>query len=134
MAKETNDKVMAAVEAALKKNPDASVDELYTLATGIGKDVAKLSKRQFHARYPLQVKRRMNVGSRPKRKAGGAQKRPSRRTGRRAAQQNGSQRDAVRTILLEFASELAAAEHRKDVVGVVASVDRWVDRILDGAN
>lgn len=132
MAKETNDKVMAAVEAALKKNPDASVDELYTLATGIGKDVAKLSKRQFHARYPLQIKRRMNTGKRPKRKAGGAPKRPGRRS--RRATQNGSQRDAVRTILLEFASELAAAEARKDVVGVVASVDRWVDRILEQKN
>lgn len=123
MAKKTDDKVMKAVEAALAKNPDASVDELYTMATGVDKSVSKLTKRQFHARYPLQVKRKLNP---PKRRRSSGRKAKAGRT----KPGSGSGRDAVREIFLEFAAELAAAEDRKDAVRVVAGVDGWVDRVL----
>ena len=120
-----DEKVMSAVEAALKETPAASVDELFEIARGINPGMVELSKRQFHARYPLQVKRKMNPGKRRKRrrvqataKGGGA--------GRRA---DGS-REAVRSTLLKFATELAGAEERKDVVRVVANVDRYVDEVL----
>jgi hypothetical protein len=121
-----DEKVLATVEAALKKNPDASVDELFDLAKGVNSAIGKLSKRQFHARYPLQIKRRMRPPSRrgkPRAKVAG------RRTGPRASA-NGSTRDSVRSAFLRFATDLAAAEARKDVVKVVAGVDRYVDEVL----
>lgn len=119
-----DEKVLSAVEAALAKNPDATVDELFALAQGVNQAVAGLSKRQFHARYPLQVKRKLSP---PKpRKARKAKARP--RGGR--TQAGTASREAVRACLLKFASDLAAAEARKDLVRVVAGVDRYVDEVL----
>jgi len=121
-----DDKVMAAVEAALKKNPKASVDELFALAKGVSSGIGRLSKRQFHARYPLQVKRRS--GSARSKKAG--RKKAGARRARTQRSDVGSTRETVRGIFLKFASDLAAAEARKDVVKVVAGVDRYVNDVL----
>jgi hypothetical protein len=120
-----DDKVMQVVEAELKKNPDATVDELLDVAKKVNKSVTDLTKRQFHARYPLQVKRKLNP---PKKRS--SRKKKSRRSKRGSpAAPNGS-RDQVREIFLRFASDLAAAEERKAVVRVVAGVDKYVDEVL----
>ena len=121
-----DDKVMAAVAAALSENPSASVDELFEIARGVNPAMGELSKRQFHARYPLQIKRKLNPGRRRKRrqaKSGGG---PGVRSGGAAAR-----RDAVRSAFLRFASDLAGAEERKDLVRVVAGVDQYVDEVLE---
>ena len=141
MAKaETDEKVMAMVEAELKKNPGISVDQLQKKATSINKQVSSLTARQFHARYPLQVKRRKSGGTRT---AKPAAKKTAAKTTRRASRKNapkvaapqapaagpGADRDAIRAAFLSFASDLAAAEERKDVVKVIAGVDKYVDRV-----
>jgi hypothetical protein len=114
--------VYSAVEAALKKKPSASVDELMEIAKRVSPAIGKLTKRQFHARYPLQVKRRMSPSK------------PGRRRTRKAAPKRGARgasgREAVRSAFLRFASELAGADARKDVVRVVANVDKYVDEVL----
>ena len=122
---EIDEKVLHAVEAALNKNPKATVDELFEVAKGVNRAVESLSKRQFHARYPLQVKRKL-APRKPHRarRAKGAPRRG------RKAPSNGSVRDAVRASLLKFATDLAGAEARKDVVRVVAGIDRYVDEVL----
>lgn len=53
----TDAEVMNWVEGQLKDNPDVSVDELLAGAVKLNAGIAELTKRQFHARYPLQVKR-----------------------------------------------------------------------------
>jgi hypothetical protein len=119
-----DEKVLSAVEAALQQNPDATVDELFAMAQRVSESVAGLSKRQFHARYPLQVKRKLSP---PKpRRARKVKTAPKR--GRKPA--DGSVREAVRSCFLKFASDLAAADARKDLVRVVAGVDRYVDEVL----
>jgi len=118
-----DDKVMAAVEKELKKNPDASVDELQAMATKINASMGDLTKRQFHARYPLQVKRKMNP-PKPRKKS-----RKTGRSKRKGAPANGH-REKVREILLRLASELAAAEERAEAVRVVAGIDSYVDEVL----
>ena len=121
-----DEQVMSAVEAALKENPSANVDELFEIARGINATMGELSKRQFHARYPLQIKRKMNPG-----------KRRGRRRAKTAAQGGAKRRgasgsrEAVRSTFLKFATELAGAEERKDVVRVVANVDRYVDEVME---
>lgn len=122
---EIDEEVLHAVEAALGKNPKATVDELFEVAKGVNRAVASLSKRQFHARYPLQVKRKL-APPKPRRakRAKGAPRRG------RKTPSHGSVRDAVRASLLKFAFDLAAAEARQDVVRVVAGVDRYVDDVL----
>ena len=54
----TDAELMSWVEEQLQNNPEVTVDELFEGAKVLNPDVAELNKRQFHARYPLQVKRR----------------------------------------------------------------------------
>lgn len=192
-----DEKIRAAVAAALKKNPQATVDELYDLGKSISRSVAKMNKRQFHARYPLQIKRKAKIaarkatGAKPKakvarkkraatggkaavKKAGVARKKAvtkkakaaARKTtaaarkaraasGKAAPAKRGAagrkkllrrkaragaaapaapapqlDRDAIRKTFLRFASDLTGAEARKDLVKVLAGVDRYVDEVV----
>ena len=73
----TNAKVLALVERELKKDPTLGSADLRAKAEKIDKGVAKLSGRQFHARYTIQARKRL-----PK-PAGKAKRRPARRSIRR---------------------------------------------------
>jgi hypothetical protein len=42
-------------------------------------------------------------------------------------------RDRVRSLLLQFARDIAAAEGKADVVDVIGNVDRWVERMVSAA-
>lgn len=56
---QTDEKAYAAVEEALKRNPDATLDEVWDAAKAASPSVGKIGRREFNARYPLQVKRRL---------------------------------------------------------------------------
>ncbi|MEJ2538386.1 MAG: hypothetical protein P8188_00155 [Gemmatimonadota bacterium] len=111
---------MSYVESELKKSPDISTNELFDKAKKEFPSAKKLTVRQFHARYPLQVKRRMSLA-----KGGGRRKSPRKRVRRTA------RRESVRAALLRFATDLTAAEERRDLVKVLADVDRYVDEVLE---
>jgi hypothetical protein len=121
----TDERVMKMVEQALARNPDAPGDELYERAKKMNGGIARMSRRQFHARYPLQVKRRL--GGRRRRKAGGKQVVAVAARGGRG---NGN-REAVRQVFLRFAQDVASAsETPGGLVKVILSVDRYVDEAL----
>jgi len=122
----TDAKVMEFVENELKKNPDVSTDELFEKAKKVSNSIGKLSLRQFNARYPLQVKRR-------KSQASGRKTRRRKSKSRRKAAKGGNGREAVRQIFLSFASDLTAAQERKDLVKVLADVDKYVDQVMKAA-
>lgn len=179
----TDDRVMAMVEKEVRKNPGVNSSDLFEKAKNLAAGLGELTLRQFHARYPLQVKRRMALarsgsagGAKPKRSKGRggtkkatskkaaskkatskkaaskkaaskkaapkkpaakkakSRKRPGARRARKAAPTTtGAQavnRDHIRQVLLKFASDVSAAEARKDLMKVVASVDRYVDDVL----
>jgi len=129
---EINEKVMEFVKETLDKSPKINLDELFERAKELSDDVAELSKRQFNARYPLQVKRRLAQATRgkgSKRKTTAAAKRRSRSA---AAAKAEASRAAIRQVLLRFAADLAGAEERKDLVKVLAGVDRYVDEVFKG--
>jgi hypothetical protein len=171
----TDDRVMAMVEKEVRKNPGVNSSDLFEKAKSLAAGLGELTLRQFHARYPLQVKRRMALArggsagdAKPKRSTGrpgrakkaaskkaaskkatskkaSASKKPAakkaksgKRAGARPARKaqrtaTGAQavnRDHVRRVLLKFASDVSAAEARKDLVKVVAGVDRYVDEVL----
>lgn len=113
-----DDRVMEMVRAELAQNPGIRTADLLAKAKKLDKTLGKLSIRQFHARYPLQVKRQLAV------------QRPRRRRPRRKATVH---RDAIRTALLEFARALLEAEGKADVVAVIAGVDKLVDRVVVAA-
>jgi hypothetical protein len=120
------EKVMSLVEQELAKNPDVAVTELFEKAKSASPEMKKLTLRQFNARFPLQVKRKKN------RAAGGGKRR--RATQRRKGRGSEIDRDAVRSAFLSFAMAVTAAEEKKDLVKVLAGVDRYVDDAIKSFN
>ncbi|MFH1762617.1 MAG: hypothetical protein ABIF09_00370 [Gemmatimonadota bacterium] len=131
---EIDEKVMTFVEVTLKKNPKIQLEDLFERTKKVLPSIGKLSKRQFNARYPLQVKRRRALVARSR---GAGRKRASPvqvRTPRKPQPQLRSlePREVVRQAFLQFATDIAAAEERKDLVKVLAGVDQYVDQVLEG--
>lgn len=126
---EVDDKVMKFVEDVLKKRPDIQLEDLFERTKKFKSSVGRLSKRQFNSRYPLQVKRRRALAA--KARAGGRKKSsPSSGASRRSKARSGEPRDRVRQVFLQFATDIAAAEERKDLVRVLAGVDTYVDQVM----
>lgn len=135
---ERNAEVMEMVAQELERDPEISVDALFEKAKAVDPAIGDLSRRQFHARYPLPIKRRKSQGKRPRkprkrRAAGRAAPRAAPRAGGSATSRKGTSgtpRDEVRRIFLDFAGDLARAESRASIVEVIARVDEYVDRAL----
>lgn len=117
---ETKEKVMEMVRAELDKNPDAETAKLYEKAQKVDKSVKDLTLRQFHARYPLQVKRKKAAKA-------GRTRRGGRRRGRRGKEPD---REAIRDSLLGFAKEVSKAEGAAQVIDALGTVDKYVDKIV----
>ena len=79
---ESNPKILAMVERALKKNPALASTELHQRAQRIDKSIAGLSGRQFHARYALAARKRLAGGGSRRRRKPGRPKGSGRKPGR----------------------------------------------------
>lgn len=128
MANDTKDKVMALVEKRLAKDPNAETSDLYESAKEVDPAVGDLTLRQFHARYPLQVKRRAAAAR------GGTRRRGRRPRSRARRQEEALDRSAVRKSLLRFAQDISAAEGKAEVIDVLANLDRYVEEIAGAVN
>lgn len=118
-----SEQVMEMVRDKLQKNPGIATQELYDQAQKIDKSIGDLTLRQFHARFPLQVKRQMA----PKRTTARRGKRRGR--GRKKAAE--VDRAALRDSLLGFAKDLTAAQSKPaEMVDVLANLDKYVDQIV----
>jgi hypothetical protein len=127
---EVDPKVMRFVEDTLRKSPRIKNAALFERVKESFPSMGELSNRQFNARYPLQVKRRRALARRTR--SGGAPGSLSARGGTRPGTRPTPKtpRDAVRQVFLDFATDLAAAEDRKDLVKVLAAVDAYVDQVV----
>ncbi len=114
---DANGKVMDMVRDEIQRNPGVRTEELFEKAKKLDKSVSGLSVRQFHARYPLQIKRQI------------AAQRPRRNRPRR---KHVADRAAVKTVLLQFAKDVMAAEGSM-VVDVIGGVDKYVDKVVKAA-
>lgn len=158
---DTNERVMAMVQEELAKNPSASASDLQEKATKIDASMGELTTRQFHARYPLQVKRAKAIAAgRPAggRKKGAAKKRgkpgrpPAKKRGRKAkraatstapasaakqagpaAGRRGKGTESVKDVLVDFAGQLAGADTATDLVRVMGDLDTWAERVSKAA-
>jgi len=136
---EVDAKVMKFVEETLKKTPTIELEDLFDRAKNVSSSMAQLTKRQFNARYPLQVKRRT---AQAKRKTGTGRKAATKAAARKKSRTSRGRkasssavdggREKVRQVLLGFATDITGAEERKDLVKVLADVDRYVDQIMKG--
>jgi hypothetical protein len=128
MAK-TIDRVMSMVESELKKKSDVSNETLYEKAKKIDGSIGDLTLRQFHARYPLQVKRRSALSG--KRRKGRRKSTAATRRKVAAAPEDG--RQAVRDVLLRFARDVSAADGKAAMIDLVTGLDKYVDQVLKAA-
>lgn len=139
---DVNQKVLALVRPEIEKDPHVPNDVLARKAAAIDRSVRKLSKLQFHGTYRLTAARQLAADGR----GPAGQKRatklargsataatrgtaPARRIASSSANADAA-RAAVRVALLEFAGEVAQAENTSDVVGVLSTIDRYVDRVV----
>ncbi len=119
------DKVMQLVEKELKKNPKATAKELQQKAKAVSASVGKLSVRQFHAKYPLQVRKKLA----PKKPRRAAPKKPRRAPKARAARGQVN-REAIRNTLMTFARDVSAAEGKSETIAVLGKLDNYIDAII----
>lgn len=129
------DEIMEMVRQELSDDPDAENKDLYAKAKKIDPSVDDLSLRQFHARYPLQVKRKLAQKRRDGQKSRGKK---SRTTG--SGRDGGAggdltvDREAVRSTLLQFARDVSAADGKAKMIDVLSSVDDYVDEVVDSVD
>jgi hypothetical protein len=134
---EKHDQIMEMVTEEIKRDENVSLPALMEKAQEIDPSVKELSSRQFNARYPLQVKRKLSgakggrkPGSRRKKKAQAqAQTQAPRRRARRGAQATGERREELRKVFFEFAREFADAETKTEIVGVLNKVESYSERV-----
>lgn len=128
---ERNEQVMDLVTREIERDPNISVDALFEQARAIDPAIGELSLRQFHARYPLPVKRRRSQGKRARKPPKGRAPARSAASKKASKPAGGTPRDELRRIFLDFAGDLARAESRASIVEVLARVDEYVDRAMD---
>lgn len=88
---DTDARIMEMVQKELAKDRSAATSDLYEKARKIDPAIGNLTARQFHAKYPLQVKRAMKSGGRrsTKKAATGKRAMGKRATGKRTGAKRG---------------------------------------------
>lgn len=122
---DTDPRVMAMVREQLERDPPPSLAALYGRAVRINREIRKLTPRQFNARYPLQVRKEQKVArkGREGRVKGNGRPEPASPTPEVA--------DRLRTILLQYAKVVAAAETTAELIQAVQQADRYVEAVAD---
>ncbi len=123
------------VERTLEVDPDVSNADLFAGAREIDPSVAELSARQFHAKYPLQVKARLARAAAPKPETPPEPEVPTAEEPNAADAPPMEAGDpvAVRRLLLGLAKEFANAESQADTIEVMARLDDYVAAIMEAA-
>ena len=129
------DTVMEFVERTLEADPNVSNADLFAGAREIDPSVAELTARQFHARYPLQVKARLAKAAAPKPKTPPEPEVPTveKTAPEDAPPPQAGDPVAVRRLLLDLAKELATVESKAEVIEVMARLDDYVAEIMEAA-
>lgn len=130
--KETDPKVMEMVREQLERERPPPLAALYGRAVRMNPEIRKLTPRQFNARYPLQVRRRMKARERRRRATRLAASRNGRQPSPSAPHGSSSElRGRIRTILWAYARLVAAAGTKAELVGAVSAADRYVDDLVE---
>jgi len=140
---------MEYVERTLEANPGIANADLFAGAREIDPAVGQLTGRQFHAKYPLQVKARLARAAAPERKTPPEATPPEVTTAEeptapdvssavgvgdpKAPPTGAGDPLAVRRLLLDLSKELASAESKTEVIEVMARLDDYVAEIMEAA-
>ncbi|WP_420634896.1 hypothetical protein [Candidatus Palauibacter sp.] len=139
----SSEDVLAFVKRTLGENPDVKNAVLFAGACEIDASVAQLSPRQFHAKYPLQVKRRMAMAAADQTPVKPAAPKRARKPKAAPAAEAAAPVEApsmgdgdaagVRGLLMDFARDLAHAGTQAETIEVLARLDAYVDDIMKAA-
>ena len=137
---------MEFVVRTLEADPGISNADLFAAAREIDASVADLTARQFHAKYPLQVKARLARDAAAKSEAPPEPEAPpavemavedappvEEVAAAEAGPAGTGDPAAVRRLLLDLAKELANAESQADTIEVMARLDDYVAEIMKAA-
>ena len=118
-----------------KRTPESRNADLFAGAREIDPSVAELTARQFHAKYPLQVKARLARAAAPEPQKPPEPEEPTAEEPAAPDAPSAGTGDplAVRRLLLNLAKELASAETKAEVIGVMARLDDYVAEIMEAA-
>lgn len=122
---EDHKRVMELVQAAVEDDPEVGSKALYERAQEAVPAVANLSVQQFHARYPLQVKRQR---ARERKQAAEADERPASPEPDKQ-EPAGQARARARTVLLELARDVVTAD-RAELIDIWANLDEYADELV----
>ena len=138
--------VMEYVERTLEANPGITNADLFAGACEIDPSVGQLTGRQFHAKYPLQVKARLARAAAPEPETPPEPEvaTPEESTAPAVSSSAGAGDPeapptgagdplAVRRLLLDLSKELASAESKAEVIEVMARLDDYVAEIMEAA-
>ena len=137
--------IMEYVERTLEAKPGITNADLFAGAREIDPSVGQLTGRQFHAKYPLQVKARLARAAAPEPKTPPEPKVATAEeptapdvsaaaAGDSEAPPTGAGDPlAVRRLLLDLSKELASAESKAEVIEVMARLDDYVAEIMEAA-
>jgi hypothetical protein len=127
--------VMEYVERTLDENPGVTNADLFAGAREIDPSVGQLTARQFHAKYPLQVKARLARAAAPETKTPPEPEVPTAEETTAADATPVKEGDGVtvRRLLFDLAKELASAESKAEVIDVMARLDDYVAEIMEAA-
>ncbi len=127
--------VMEYVERTLEANPGIANADLFAGAREIDPSVGQLTGRQFHARYPLQVKARLARAAAPETKTPPEPEVPTAEETTAADATPVKEGDGVtvRRLLFDLTKELASAESKSEVIDVMARLDDYVAEIMEAA-
>jgi hypothetical protein len=142
-ASASGEDVMEFVVRTLDENPDVKNADLFAGACEIDSSIAELSPRQFHAKYPLQVKRRLARAEAAARAAAPPPEVPEAPAEEATPAEEAAVADipsvgegdpmAVRGLLLDLALELANAGSQAETIEVMARLDVYVAHIMEAA-
>lgn len=119
---------MQMVREQLERDPPPSLAALYGRAVRLNPEIRRLSPRQFNARYPLQVRRRMKR-QRAKHRPSGDGRRDTRRKRKPERTASPELRARVRTILLQYAKAVAGARTTAELIDTLEEVDLYVNAV-----
>lgn len=124
MAVEKQEEILEMVREQLRRSNPPGTEALYGRAARIDDGVKELSLRQFNARFPLRVRREMA------RAETAEEEEATPETAGDEAHE--TDREAIRSVLLEFARAVAETPRGPAFVDLISSdVQTYVERIED---
>ena len=120
----SKDAIMTMVERELKAHPDITSSDLHKKVAKKHAAAGKLTVRQFHARYPLRVKKRWSL----ERGTAKTAKRRKAATPRTRATRKQASTHGVRDLLVQFADELLQMKD-PSFTQVLSRVDHYAERL-----